>query len=65
MALAKNFQIVERLRLQFRSEMYNALNHPQFGRANTTFGNTSFGRVTGTAPGNGPRTIQMALRLSF
>lgn len=65
MSLAKNFQIWERLRLQFRSEMFNALNHPQFGRANSSFGDPNFGRVTGTAPGNGPRTIQMALRLSF
>ncbi len=65
MSLAKNFAILEKLRLQFRTEMYNALNHPQFGRANSTYGNTAFGRVTGMAPGNGPRTIQMALRLSF
>lgn len=65
MSLAKNFQLIERMKLQFRSEMFNALNHPQFGRANATFGDTNFGRVTGTAPGNGPRTIQMALRLSF
>lgn len=65
MALAKNFSFTERLKLQFRSEMYNALNRVQFGRADTNFGGNNFGRVTGTAPGNGPRTIQMALRLSF
>jgi hypothetical protein len=28
--LAKNFQITERVRLQFRAEMFNAFNHPQF-----------------------------------
>jgi hypothetical protein len=65
MSLAKNSKILERLKLQFRAEMYNALNRVQFGRADTGFGGTNFGRVTGTAPGNGPRTIQMALRLSF
>lgn len=65
MSLAKNFRIWERLRLQYRAEMYNALNRVQFGRANSTFGDANFGRVTGTAPGNGSRTIQMALRLSF
>ena len=65
MSLAKNFNIFEKLKLQFRSELYNALNRVQFGRADTNFGGNNFGRVTGTAPGNGPRTIQMALRLSF
>ena len=65
MNLAKNFKIWERLRLQYRAEMYNALNRVQFGRANSTFGDSNFGRVTGTAPGNGSRTIQMALRLTF
>jgi hypothetical protein len=65
MNLAKNFTLWERLRLQYRAEMYNALNRVQFGRANSTFGDTNFGRVTGTAPGNAARTIQMALRLTF
>jgi hypothetical protein len=65
MNVAKNFTIWERLRLQYRAEMYNALNRVQFGRANSTFGDTNFGRVTGTAPGNAARTIQMALRLTF
>jgi hypothetical protein len=65
MSLAKNFRIFEWLKLQYRAEMYNALNRVQFGRADTNFGGTNFGRVTGTAPGNGPRTIQMALRLVF
>lgn len=65
LALAKNFRPWEKMRIQFRTEMFNALNRVQFGRANTTFGNPSFGRVTGTAPGNGPRTIQMALRIEY
>jgi hypothetical protein len=65
LALAKNFRPWERLRVQFRAEMFNALNRVQFGRANTTFGGSSFGRVTATAPGNGPRSIQMALRAEF
>ncbi len=65
LSLAKNFRPWEQLRIQFRAEMYNAFNRVQFGRANTTFGNNAFGRVTGTAPGNGPRTIQFALRAEF
>ncbi len=65
LSLAKNFRPWEQTRIQFRAEMFNAFNRVQFGRANTTFGNPAFGRVTGTAPGNGPRTIQMALRVEF
>jgi hypothetical protein len=65
LSLAKNFRPWEKTRIQFRAEMFNAFNRVQFGRANTTFGNPAFGRVTGTAPGNGPRTIQMALRVEF
>ncbi len=65
LSLAKNFRPWEQLRIQFRAEMYNAFNRVQFGRANTTFGNNAFGRVTGTAPGNAPRTIQFALRAEF
>lgn len=65
LSLAKNFRPLEQLRVQFRAEMFNAFNRVQFGRANTTFGNNAFGRVTGTAPGNGPRTIQFALRVEF
>jgi hypothetical protein len=45
--------------------MFNAFNRVQFGRANSAFGNPAFGRVTGTAPGNTARTIQMALRIEF
>lgn len=55
----------ERLRWQFRAEMFNAVNHPQFSYANTTFGSAQFGRVTALAPGNAPRTIQFALRMEF
>jgi len=33
-SLFKNFQIHERVKLQFRSEMYNLFNTPQFARPN-------------------------------
>jgi hypothetical protein len=29
-SLFKNFQLVERVRLQFRGELFNILNHPNF-----------------------------------
>jgi hypothetical protein len=64
-ALAKNWQVLESVRIQFRAEMFNAFNRVQFGRANTTFGAAAFGTVAGTAPGAGPRNIQFGLRVAF
>jgi hypothetical protein len=63
-AILKNFRWDERFRAQFRAEMFNMTNTPQFGRANTTVGNPDFGRVSGTT-NVGPRNIQLGLRIHF
>ena len=59
----RNFTLMERLHLQFRSEFFNVFNHTNFNNPSATLGNANFGVITSTA--NGPRTIQMALKLSF
>lgn len=59
----KNFQIHERLRLQFRAEFFNALNHPEFSAPSLSPTSSSFGKITSQA--NSPRAIQLALRLSW
>lgn len=76
LSLFKQFQISERLRLQFRTEFFNAFNHPNFSNPSNFFvpGNSGFGQVTGTlspilgtssgGPGD-PREIQFALKLFF
>ncbi len=64
LAILKNFRFRERIKAQFRGEMFNMTNTPQFGRANTTFGNNNFGLVTGTT-NVGPRNIQLGLRIQF
>jgi hypothetical protein len=64
-SLQKNFHIFEFMKAQFRAEAFNIANSVQFGRASTTVGASDFGRVTGYAPGAGPRNIQLALRLDF
>jgi len=75
----KDFHINERFRLQFRSEFFNILNHPNFNAPNFggngvvaiggsgDFTNASkFGQIGSTrdAPYD-PRQIQLALKLYF
>jgi hypothetical protein len=52
-----------RYNLQFRGEFFNALNHVRFSAPGGTFGNATFGVVSGQA--NNPRQIQLAMRFSF
>jgi len=60
----KNFQIRERIKLQYRFEAFNVFNHVRFPAPDTNPGNATFGRVTPTEE-NQPRQVQMALKLSF
>jgi hypothetical protein len=54
----------ERLGLEFRAELFNAFNRPQFNPPNTSCcGGASFGQVT--AQYNLPRVVQFALRFTF
>ncbi len=71
LAAFKDFTLHEGVRLQFRSEFYNAFNHTQFSGVDTaarfdlTTGlqtNPTFGQANAD---RGGRVIQMALRLSF
>jgi hypothetical protein len=65
-ALMKNFQPMDRIRVQFRSEFFNSVNHPNFNVPNTTFGAPAFGTITSIintpAPG---RVIQLGLKAYF
>ncbi|MBL8213066.1 MAG: carboxypeptidase regulatory-like domain-containing protein [Bryobacterales bacterium] len=64
LAILKNFRWGERWKAQFRAEMFNMTNTPQFGRANTTVGSGDFGKVSGTT-NVGPRNVQLGLRVQF
>ncbi len=59
----KNFSIKEGMKVQFRTEMFNLFNTPQFDLPNTAIGNPAAGRITATIGNN--RQVQMALRFSF
>jgi outer membrane receptor protein involved in Fe transport len=60
----KNFSYRERLKTQFRWEMFNALNHPSYGSPDNNPGDSNFGQITGIGPIN-PRVIQAALKITF
>jgi hypothetical protein len=61
-AANKNFLIREGVRLQFRSEFFNLLNHTNFGVPNNISNSAAFGTISSTYP---PRQIQFALKLIF
>jgi len=50
----------ERVRLQFRGELFNAFNQVNFGNPNTTANSPNFGRITSA---DAPRIGQVALKL--
>lgn len=52
----------ERLRLQLRGEFFNAFNHTQLNNPDTTVSDSTFGRITSA---RSPRTVQLALKLTF
>src|SRR5262249_60036931 len=59
LALLKDFVFREPMRLQFRTEWFNALNQTNFSNPTTTVNSSTFGRIRAAADG---RTIQMALK---
>ena len=76
LSTTKNFQLRERLVLQFRAEFFNIFNHPNFALPNNVVspGSSTAGEITQTpdvAQGNpglgggGPRVMQFGLRLQF
>ncbi|MBC7926472.1 MAG: hypothetical protein H7039_12515, partial [Bryobacteraceae bacterium] len=62
LGIQRLFPIGEGRRLQFRWEMFNALNRANFNTPNAAIGNLQAGQISGTAPA---RIMQLALKLSF
>jgi hypothetical protein len=61
-SLFKTFDVTERARLQFRAEVFNLLNHANFGLPDNDLASPNFGRVLEAGP---PRLLQFGLKLLF
>ena len=60
----KQFSLNERFKLTFRADLFNVLNHPNFGNPNNDISvQSQVGTITGTS-GNS-RDVQFSLRLAF
>jgi hypothetical protein len=63
-SVIKHFPIRESIRLDFRTEIFNLLNHAQFANPGSDFNSpATFGAINNTV--NNPRLVQFALRLAF
>lgn len=65
LSVLKNFNILERFRLQFRAETFNFTNTPTFGNPAGNIDAGNFGTVTSYAVNSRAREFQLALKLTF
>jgi hypothetical protein len=61
-SLMKDTTLTERLNLQFRAEVFNLFNHPNFNLPDNFLGSPTFGRISSARD---PRHIQFGLKLLF
>ena len=60
-SLVRTFEVRE-VRLQFRAEVFNVANHPNFGLPVADLNSANFGRILSAGP---PRLLQFALKVMF
>jgi len=63
LALMKDIQIKEQMRIELRLESYNTFNHVNFNLPTSNISSSQFGEVTGDALG--PRTVQLGGKFYF
>jgi len=67
-SMSKAFNIRESMKLQFRAEAFNILNHTNLGQPNSTVDVTTGGQITsivGSQDGTSMRRLQFAARFDF
>jgi hypothetical protein len=62
LGLSRYQPITERIRLQFRAEMFNSMNRVNFSAPQGSVTATNFGQITAAAGG---RSVQLGLRLTY
>ena len=55
----------DKFNLQFRVEMFNAFNHPQFGAPDANVNDGTFGVINSMGTFYSPRNVQLALKFNF
>jgi hypothetical protein len=65
LSLAKRFRLSDRFTAELRADAFNAFNHANFANPNGTFGQATFGQVTGTNGSYTPRLVRFGARLMF
>jgi hypothetical protein len=61
-ALAKHARLPGETDMEFRGEIFDILNTPEFAQPNGSFGSAAFGTITSTV--TDPRVVQFAIRIS-
>lgn len=61
-AVIKRTSIREKLKIEFRAEVFNSLNTPPLGNPNGVLGNAAFGTITSAGD---PRVIQFGLKIGM
>jgi hypothetical protein len=68
-SIMKNTALTEKIRVQFRIEVFDLLNHANFGQPGNVVGTPGFGRITNTRFPTGEsgssRQMQLGLKLIF
>jgi hypothetical protein len=64
LAVLKSTNLTERIRLQFRAEFFNTLNHPNFRLPTSNISSSQKGRITAVVDEN-QRILQFGLKLLF
>jgi hypothetical protein len=58
-----------KIRAEFRAEVFDLLNHPNFGQPGNVVGSPTFGRITNTRFPTGElgssRQVQLGIKLTF
>ena len=61
-ALSKHISLPGETDMEFRGEIFDLFNTPEFAQPNGSFGSAAFGSITGTV--TDPRVVQFAIRIS-